>query len=112
MSDYEDDSDSSYSVNQELLALRLQLSLMEGELKNVKDENRALKENLQVLCMNESDNTAAAKKKKKLSPATLARWQHYHLHKDAIRAEKGLTEWRDVKRESDARFAAAATQTS
>lgn len=109
MSDHEDEQE--YVTNMVEVDLRLALTLLESELKNVKDENRRLKENLQQLCMNECAEAAAQEKKKQLRQPTLLKWKFYHENKEAIRAEKGFTNWRDVKRESDARYAAT-SQTS
>lgn len=107
------DEEQEFAASMAELDLRMALTLMENQLTYLKEENRRLKESLQEMCMNESATVAAAsKKKKKWSQETIEKWKFYHDHKEAVRAEKGLTEWREIKRETDARYAAVAASTS
>lgn len=100
-----DDSDaSSYHQEMEIVELRLALSTMERQLQQLRDENKNLKDHLQVLCMDQSATTASARKKYALSQNTKDKWAFYHNNKNAIKEETQLDDWRAIKRESDTRF--------
>lgn len=97
-----DESDaSSYHQEVEIVELKLALMTMERELQQAREENKKLKDHLEALCM---DQSATAKKKYVMSQTTKDKWAFYHGHKEAVKREKQLDDWREVKRECDVRF--------
>lgn len=81
------------------VSLRLTIAVISNEIATLKEENIRLRECIKEMCMKESATIA-------VMPLRKQKWVFYHKHKASIRATHGLStsEWRQVKRLSDALY--------
>lgn len=79
----------------------LEVMVLKGRLSALESENVQLKQHIERLAM---ENSALIPKKRKISKEVTERWDFYHKNKSSVAKEKGLEDWRDVKRACDELF--------
>lgn len=79
----------------------MEVSLLKGRLSAVESENSQLKQHIEKLAI---ENSEMIPKKRKLSKEVVERWEFYHSHKESVAKDKGLSDWREVKRACDELF--------
>lgn len=94
--------DEIYELESALQARDLRVFQLERELAAARAQNDALKSQIEAIAI---ENCGLMPKKRRTSPEALARWAYYHTNKTRVAAERGLDDWREVKRVCDQLFA-------
>lgn len=82
----------------------LQMFQMANKIKTLENENKQLKQNIELLALEQSTQMQQ-KPKRKICQEVTDRWKYYHNNKTEIATTYDLQNWRTVKAKCDELFA-------